>query len=338
MTARCAASGCASAATPSSAFDTNASLVKPRARRDGSFPGVALSTLLDDAQPVRTAAEGALAAALTATGTPLDGALRCETPQQNVVATISAARWTEIATQLSQGNGGELHASGGHRPKFCSAFSSCALAVNNFGPFDATRVLHLPGIGVFSGAVEFEAQRSAGVRGYKPNLDLVAEPADGDWLFVESKCLEYLRPHRTAFSDAFVGKAGAVLAPETAAVYAHYAHGHAAEPGVYQLLDAAQLLKHFLAARVASGAVRKITLAYLFWEPADADDHPVFAAHRQEANQFAATLVDDHVRLVPLSYRDIWTHWEQLDDADLAAHASALRGRYDLALGPIAST
>ena len=76
--------------------------------------------------------------------------------------------------------------------------------------------LPLPSLGVFPGGVEFEAQRSAGVRGYKPNLDLVAEPAGSDWLFAESKCLEYLRPHRTAFSDAFPAKADKFFLSKTA--------------------------------------------------------------------------------------------------------------------------
>ena len=288
------------------------------------------------AQAVRQTSEGALGATLAATGASLDQALRCEDPQLNVVETISPDQWAAIAAQLGQGNGGELKAASGHKPKFCSAFSSCALAVNNFGPFDADHVLPLPGIGAFPGGVEFEAQRSAGVRGYKPNLDLVAEPVDGDWLFAESELLEYLRPHRTAFSDAFAAKADKVLSPQTAAVYTDFAHHHATGGHGYELLDAAQLLKHFLAAKLASESGHKITLAYLFWEPADAADHDAFAAHRDEAGKLADALADDHVRLVPLSYRDVWTHWEQLGDAELAAHAAAVRARYDVALGPIA--
>ncbi len=43
-----------------------------------------------------------------------------------------------------------------------------------------------------------------------------------------------------------------VLSPETAAVYADFAHHHATGAHGYELLDAAQLLKHFLAAKLAS--------------------------------------------------------------------------------------
>lgn len=271
-----------------------------------------------------------------ATGALLDASLRCAEPFLNTVATITPVRWVDIAAQLGGGNGGELKPTGKHRPKFSSAFSSSALAVNSFGPFDSTRVLSLPQLGEFPGGVVFEAQRSAGVRGYKPNLDFVAEPASGDWLFGESKCLEFLRPHRTAFSDAFVARASEVLSSETAAVYADFGKQHAAGGHGYQLVDAAQLLKHFLAAKLASASGHKVALAYLFWEPLDAIDHSVFAVHREEAAKLAGELADDDVQLVPLSYPAVWAHWEELDDAELTAHVDKVRARYEVTLGPIA--
>jgi hypothetical protein len=174
------------------------------------------------------------------------------------------------------------------------------------------------------------------VRGYKPNLDLVAEPANGAWLYAESKCLEYLRPHNTDFSDAFVAKAAKLLTAETAAFYASFAKSKKASAQMFKLLDAEQLLKHFLAAKVASESMHPVALAYVFWEPADAADHEVFALHRDEAGELAHALVDDHVKLVPLGYRDLWTYWDGLGDPTLAAHVDALRLRYDVSLGSLA--
>jgi hypothetical protein len=292
---------------------------------------VALSALQKDAQSVRRAAEDALAGALAGTGVPLDVDRRCEQPELNLVPAV-IQRWTAIAPQLGGGNGGELYESAAHKPKFCSAFSSCALAVNTFGRFDDTDSLPLPA-GTFPGGVRFEAQRTAGVRGYKPNLDLVAEPAEGPWLFAESKCIEYLRPHTTAFSDAFVAKAGKLLSAATAAFYAAFAATKKAGAHTYELLDAAQLLKHFLAAKLASGSERKVVLTYLFWEPADEADHAVFAAHRDDAQQLAGVLADEHVRLLPIGYRELWSHWDTLGDAALTEHVAALRARYDVTLG-----
>jgi hypothetical protein len=282
-----------------------------------------------DAEDRRVRAERQLAARLGQTA-ELDVDRRCATATDNLVGAITHDRWQVIRSQLGGGNGGELKASGGHRPKFCSAFSSCALAVNSFGPFvDRNAMLSLDGIGFFSGPIEFEAQRSAGTRGYKPNLDVVAEPADSDWLFVESKCVEYLRLHSTAFSDAFVTKAKDLLSPATAAIYERWRDRRDG----YELLDASQLLKHFLAAKIAAAGQRAVTLTYVYWEPADADQHAVFAVHRQEAHRLAENLADDEVRLVSLSYPELWAAWESSGDPALMDHVAALRDRYAVSLG-----
>jgi hypothetical protein len=285
--------------------------------------------LQSDAEDRRLRAERQLAARLGQTA-ELDIDRRCATATDNLVEAITPDRWQVICSQLGGGNGGELKASGGHRPKFCSAFSSCALAVNTFGPFvDHGAVLSLDGLGFYAGPVEFEAQRSAGTRGYKPNLDLVAEPAGSDWLFVESKCVEYLRPHTTAFSDAFVTKAKDLLSPATAAIYERWRDRREG----YELLDASQLLKHFLAAKIAAAGQRTVTLAYVYWKPTDADQHAVFAVHRQEARRLADHLADDEVRLVSLSYPELWAAWESAGDPALVDHVGALRDRYAVALG-----
>src|ERR671936_656759 len=99
------------------------------------------------AKILRHAAEDRLAARLAATA-ELDNERRCAEPEQNLVATVRPAQWSMISAQLGGGNGGELNSTGGHRPKFCSAFSSCALAVNTFAPFiDVTSSVSLTGAG-----------------------------------------------------------------------------------------------------------------------------------------------------------------------------------------------
>jgi hypothetical protein len=70
----------------------------------------------------------------------------------------------------------------------------------------------------------------------------------------------------------------------------------------YELLDAAPLLKHFLAAENK----RAVTLAYLYWEPSGAAAHEPFAVHRRQAEQLASALIDDQVRMVALSYPQLW--------------------------------
>src|SRR4051794_35488564 len=115
-----------------------------------------LSDLHQEAQILRLAAETALAGRL-ATSADLDQDRRCAEPTENLVAAVTPERWSTIKEHLGGGNGGELERTGGHRPKFCSAFSSCALAVNSFAPFvDGGRQLPVPGVGSFSGPVQFE--------------------------------------------------------------------------------------------------------------------------------------------------------------------------------------
>src|SRR4051794_25003809 len=95
--------------------------------------GMPLSDLQQQAQALRTAAEDALTVWLAASA-ELDADRRCAEPTDNLVTAATPQRWATIAQQLGGGNGGELKHSNGHRPKFCSAFSSCALAVNAFAP------------------------------------------------------------------------------------------------------------------------------------------------------------------------------------------------------------
>jgi hypothetical protein len=162
---------------------------------------------------VRVSAEGAGSRRLALT-CAVDDARRCAQPQQNLSA-VTREQWATIRKHLEGGDGGELVVGRrGTRPKFCPAFSSAALVVNVFGPFVDGAAMTLPGVGPFdTSTMRFEAKRTAGTKGYPPNLELVLEPRAGEWVFVESKCLEYLRRHTTAFSFAFVQRANLAKTP-----------------------------------------------------------------------------------------------------------------------------
>jgi hypothetical protein len=135
---------------------------------------------------------------------------------------------------------------------------------------------------------------------------------------------------RHDFSAAFPKKASEHLEPAAASVFETvFANRHAYDP-----LDAAQLLKHFLAAkRVATKQQCEVVLLCVWWEPADADAHPVFAAHAAAAAQLAAALPDPDVTVLPLSYRQLWAHWDAVGDRGLQRHVLCLRERYAVALG-----
>jgi hypothetical protein len=280
-----------------------------------------------ETERVRRAIESELASRLS----ELDSARRCVEPEQNLINTISPAKWVTIKAQLKGGDGGELNPGpGGARPKFCSAFSSCALAVNAFGPLVEGQALRFPGIGPLTPPAQFEAQRTAGTRGYKPKLDVVFEPPGEDWIYAESKCVEYLRPYSAAFSSAYLRQADRLLAPRTARVYSEL-FDDLQQHGGYRLLDVAQLLKHFLAARLAATDSRQVALVYVYWEPLDAGDHPVFALHRSEAERLARELEDERVTLRPINYPALWAAWDGL----AAVHTAALRDRYGVTMSQI---
>ncbi len=163
--------------------------------------------------------------------------------------------------------------------KFLASYSSSALVVNAFAPLRGR--VALPGDLVIEGEMRYEQERSAWARGWPPTLDVVVE-RDGApvRLFVESKCIEFLRKCATDFSAAFPKKAAEHLDPAAAAVFdTVFADRDAFDP-----LDAAQLLKHFLAAKsVATEQQCEVVLLCVWWEPADADAYPVFAAHAAAA-------------------------------------------------------
>jgi hypothetical protein len=77
----------------------------------------------------------------------------------------------------------------------------------------------------------------------------------------------------------------------------------------FRLLDAYQLVKHFLGLRLTYPE-QLLTLVYLYWEPANAARIEPFARHRAEIDRFASLVErDDRCRFSALSYSE---HWAEL--------------------------
>lgn len=219
----------------------------------------------------------------------------------------------DISADLGSGAGRELDG------KLRAAHSSAALAVNAFGPWRTDpSSLCLGGITGFH-SVRFEATRPTGLGGTVPHLDLLAE---GDLpVAVESKCTEWMGPKRAVFSSSYDR-----LKP---------AHGHSpwftqmqqlrASPDRYKFLDAGQIVKHALGSLNCYGT-RKVRLVYLYWEPRNAENWPECQKHRTEADDMAARTEQSTVRLVPLSYGELWAEWNRHVSP---CHLAYLRTRYD---------
>jgi hypothetical protein len=165
-----------------------------------------------------------------------------------------------------------------------------------------------------------------------PNLDLLLRRDALCHYAIESKCTEYLTPKAAAFSKSYGPVYASVAHPSWRALYTKLC----AQPSAYELLDVAQLLKHYLGLKKErSGYVQGAapsTLLYLFWEPEDADRWPVFNDHRQEIAAFARALDDPEVRFQWLSYRELWGVWFTSGDEELRSHVASLRHRYGVSL------
>jgi Restriction Endonuclease associating with ARP len=274
-----------------------------------------------ETDPIVKAAEAALAARL-GESTRVDASGYCELNSDNLVAGITPQIWASASRDLGKGRGDEL------THKFRAAYSSAALAVNAFGPLEGT--VHVPGIEPVHGRIRFEQARSAWARGYSPTLDVIVETPDASVrLYVESKCIEYLRKTDTRFSSAFPRIAREHLEPSTADVFeAVYEDRYLFDP-----VDAPQLLKHFLAAkRAAYEHACRVILLCVWWEPTNGDRWPVFERHRLKASDLARRLRDPDVELLAMPYRELWEHWERIGDPALRDHVGVLRTRYVVAL------
>jgi hypothetical protein len=249
-------------------------------------------------------------------------------PQQNLVEGV---RFTDIESDLLQGDGSELRGNGRGRPaKFLAAHSSTALAVNVFGPFKRyPSLLRLPWGSSFA-SLHFERKCPHGVgNGKPPNLDVLLDGLGGV-IGIESKCLEPIGDHKAEFKPAYDAD---LRGARRETPWFREMNRLTADAGAYRRLNAAQLVKH------ASGLAfsfpdRSATLAYFFWEPSNAAEHPLFSEHRSELDRFAAAVAGGGPDFVWMSYPELWNWWDGLPGAPdwLGAHVSHLRERYDFAV------
>ena len=233
-----------------------------------------------------------------------------------------------IRQDLSGKGGAELLPRGDAQPKFHAAHSSACLAANVFGPW----LLEHDGIpfagDAFTGEAHLEVERTTGLRGTPPTLDCLVEGPERV-LAVESKCTETFDAHQASFAPGYAAAVASLADATWRAEFERLVE----DPRRYRFLDAAQLVKHYLGLRHAYRDERAVTLAYLYWEPADADGVAACRIHRAEVRELGRCVRASPVRFVPMSYRDLWEDWAKPDRPDwLRRHVAALRQRYDVAI------
>lgn len=218
----------------------------------------------------------------------------------------------EIAGDFAMGAGRELDS------KLCAAHSSAALVINTFGSWrtDPTSFR----FGDLSGfrALRFETTCPIWLGRTPPHLDVLAE---GDaMLAIESKCTEWLNRKAPTFSNSYDHlRKSCGFSP-----WFQQIDELRAQPDRYRYLDAAQLVKHALGLMGKYGT-REVRLIYLYWEPRNSEGWEECRLHSVEAQDLASRVCGSTVRLVPMSYADLFNTWTH---AGAPPHAPYLRMRY----------
>ena len=287
---------------------------------------------MDLAHRIETAMADRLRAQLSADAFRDDYPTYLRDLRSNLIAGVAPQ---DFQSDLAGGSGNELLPHGSEPPKFCSARSSSALAVNTFGPFRQVPArLTLLGQREFHHAW-FERRCPNGLRTrILPHLDFLAETSTSV-VGIESKFAEpfgFVKP--ATFSSQYrrlfygEGRRPAVAEAPWKAVYDLLLN----QPSAYLHLDAAQLVKHYLGLK-NTYPTKKRFLLYLYWEPSNAKDFEAFAAHRAEVTDFAERVSGCDTHLVGLPYRTLWTDWERSSPwPGMHAHLARLRARYDVAI------
>jgi hypothetical protein len=289
------------------------------------------------ARRLKRATEKELTDRLALTGKiALDDKGRCDLERSAVVATVSDDCLRASLDDVRRGDGGELRLPrSGRPPSFHSAYSSCALAINAFGPWrlDPSTLTINGRVGFTS--LEFEAKFPINLSWKRaPNIDVVCRSAH-EVVAIESKLTEHLTPRHTAqFSPRYSNVVESISHSSWADKYEQLQRN----PDYYAFFNAAQIIKHYLGLRAdIDGRIagRDVTLLYLYWEPSDAHKYALFGHHRAAVSAFSSGLQDETVRFQAMSYPELWNQW--CANA-LTTHVEQLAGRYALPLeGAIAA-
>ena len=276
-------------------------------------------------------AEAALARRLrTISHQGLGRADRAPNIEHVVLESIPSEALQAALDDVSAGDGGELRQPSDPTlfPRFHSARSSCALAVNVFAPWRTDpSTLRVGRAGGYT-ALRFEKKLPiAGVARRPPNLDVVVEGPQT--LAIESKLIEYIGPAKPAdFAPVYDGAVAELATPTWSDEYSRLKADH----WRYRFFNAAQIVKHYLGVK-SHYAGHPVRLLYLFWEPIDHGDYPLFAQHRAEAENFAEAVEDPVVSFSWLTYDKLWNEWDGLSAPEwLPDHLELLRRRYSIPL------
>ncbi len=230
---------------------------------------------------------------------------------------VSGVRIEQFESDLRQGDGSEL------RMKFCAVHSSAALAVNSFARFkDQPKDLVLLGE-EGAGNIQFEMQMEIIAGRRSSNLDVWVDRGVKK-VAIESKLLEYFEPKKPEFAEAY--KAMKQIAEQS-----WWSVCENAWNGTPQLLDVAQLVKHYFGLRRFQKATEQppdLTLLYLFWEPLNWQEIEECKQHRNQVKELEEKVAASSIGFRWMTYTQLWQDWMAIPK--LEEHARNLKARYEI--------
>lgn len=245
----------------------------------------------------------------------------------NLLPGLSQSQIGTLQGQLSRGSGNELRATAtGKRPAH-APYSSAALAANAFGRWLGSEAhLRVVGLGGFTEALTIEQKLKIAHAGGTANLDCFLK-ADDVIVGIESKLTEMLDEHNPVTWKA------PYLKPETRSMlgagWSDVLSASLDDSWQPKHLGLEQLVKHALA--LASRQATERHLIYLFWEPANGDDHHEVMSHRAEVAELVERVGDAWPRLHVLCYAELLNEWSTLARPEwVLQHIAELRSRYEL--------
>ena len=284
---------------------------------------------------VQKRAERALAGYFDDRPEVLDHDSRAEDLRTVVLETVHERELCAGLEDICGGDGRELawkdiRGGGRQRPKLHSAYSSCGLALNTFGPWRADPASLVVADRRGFAELRFEREFRIFRRGFAPNLD-VALTSPGRVLAIESKLTEHLgKKPAPKFSDAYESLESQVD-PTWWAMYRNL-KGPAMS---FEYLDVAQLVKHYFGLNkyCQANSIHDAALLYLYWEPQDAGQYEALSRHAEEVDRFRAAVSDPVVRFETMTYAELWASWDDLGQPPwLRTHVAELRSRYAVGL------
>ncbi|MBN1548907.1 MAG: hypothetical protein JW902_19810 [Syntrophaceae bacterium] len=204
---------------------------------------------------------------------------------------------------FNEGDGSELGKEG-KRGKMQALHSSSALACNFFDYWrnnDLKPLAKALGISGELRGLSFEKKFPTGLRGTSPNLDVVLYEVDGTVFAVESKFTEWMGKsgEKASFSSSYFPNGRSLWGDRGLNGCQELAEDLRHKRVQFELLDAAQLLKHMLG---LSRCKRPWKLLCLWYGPPG----PMTDQHMRELNLFSERIGSNSSRFEAVTYQKLF--------------------------------